>query len=85
MARWGIIGIIKSGSSYTFFCHYINSVNLRRQATLGGFPFSWDSTVYLGHVSGVSGEWITFYGYLKDFKFYNEAIPDSKIRSDYLK
>ncbi len=44
----------------------------------------WDSTVYIGHVSGVSGEWITFDGYIKDFKFYNSAIPDSIIRSDYL-
>jgi hypothetical protein len=81
--RWGIIGIIKSGSIYTFFCHYTNS-DLRGQVPISGFPFPWDNTVYLGHVSGPSGEWITFDGYLKDFKFYNSAVSDSVIRSDYL-
>ena len=51
---------------------------------IGGFPMPWDATLFIGHKSGPSNEWITFDGYIKDFKFYTEAISDSDIRSDYL-
>jgi hypothetical protein len=47
-------------------------------------PIPWDQTAYIGHVSGPNGEWITFDGYIKDFKFYNYAITPDIIRRDYL-
>ena len=44
--------------------------------TIASFPIAWGGKVNIGDVSGPLGEWLTFDGYLKDFKFYNQAITD---------